>query len=655
METRDVHVLGRQAVALHQQGRRAEAEQLYRQILAIDPKVFPALYLLGVIRLEQGDSAESAALIERALALNPNDPAAWTHYGLALQGQSRFEDALAAQERALALRPNLLPARLGRGSALRALGQNEAALQDYEAVLVEDPGNADAWNGRGALLRALSRIDEALDSFNRALSLDPDFAEALQNRGLLLWDEKTDYPAAQADLERALRLDPTRPALKSNLLHLTIMTALKDCDWVRADAIAATLPGLIAAGESVPPMMLLSLNGDERLQLQAARNLVAERYPDLPPLWTGERFRHDRIRLGYISSDLHEHPVGAQIAQLIECHDRKRFEVIAFSTGSDDGSFLRQRLKHGFEHFHDLSGRSAREIAEFIRAQEIDVLVELNGHTQRGSMDILRRRPAPVQASWLGYAGTTGAPFIDVLIADRIVAPNPDAFSERLEYLPGSFFVTDTTRATGAVPTRAEAGLPELPGGSVGNGFVFCGFNHVMKLGSQSFARWMRILAQVPDSVLWLRDPEEAARANLRQAAARHGIAPERLVFAGHVPADAHLARHALAGLFLDILPYNAHATAATALWAGLPVLTCAQGCFAGRVAASLLHAAGLPELIAPTPEDYETMAVALAKDPGRLAALKARLAANRATAPLFDTPRFARDIEAVYAKLAKR
>jgi predicted O-linked N-acetylglucosamine transferase (SPINDLY family) len=295
-----------------------------------------------------------------------------------------------------------------------------------------------------------------------------------------------------------------------------------------------------------------------------------------------------------------------------------------------------------------LWGQSGQQIAGFIRGQEVDVLVELNGHTQRGSLDTLRRRPAPVQVSWLGYAGTSGAPFVDHLIADRFVAPNPEAFSESLEYLPDSFFVTDATRAIGACPSRADMGLPEV-------GFVFCGFNQVTKLGSQSFARWMLILAQVPGSVLWLREARETATANLRQAASDHGIAPERLVFAGRVAADVHLARHALADLFLDILPYNAHATAADALWAGLPVLTCAQGCFAGRVAASQLHSVGMQELIAPTPEAYEEMAVALARDPERLGALRARLAANRATAPLFDTPSFARNIEAIYEKLARR
>jgi predicted O-linked N-acetylglucosamine transferase (SPINDLY family) len=641
-----LHAWGRQAVALHQQGKLAEAEALYRQILDADGKVFPALYLLGVLRLGQGDSAESMSLLARAVDVNPRDPAAWLHYGLALQGEKQFEQAVAAHTRALALQPGLVPALAGRGGALRALGRNSEALADYDAVLAADPRNADAWNGRGALLRSLSRIDEALESLNRALALEPDFAEALQNRGLLLWDERSDFPAARRDLERAMALEPGRPDLAANLLHLDIMTALRDCDFARSEAIAATLPGRIAAGEIVPPMMLLSLNGDEMLQKQAAETVVAQRYPALPPLWSGTRYNHDRIRLAYISSDFGDHPVGRQVAQLIESHDRARFEVIAISTGPDDRSDLRRRLAAAFDQFHDVGGRPAGEIAALIRKLEVDVLVELNGHTQRGSLDVLRRRPAPVQVSWLGYAGTTGAPFVDVLIADRIVAPQADAFSERLEYLPDCFFVTDTGRSLGTSPSRAEAGLPN-------DGIVFCGFNHVMKLGADSFARWMRILAQVPGSVLWLREPKPAAVENLRRAASSHGIAPERLVFAGHADAQTHLARHALADLFLDILPYNAHATACDALWAGLPVLTCRGGSFAGRVAASLLHAVGLPELVTKTPEDYEALAVALARDPARLKALKDKLAANRAASPLFDTPRFARNLEAIYSRLS--
>jgi protein O-GlcNAc transferase len=641
-----LHEWGRQAVALHQQGRLAEAETLYRQILALDPKVFPALYLLGVLRLGQGDSAQAVGLLARAVEVNPRDPAAWLHYGLALQGEKQFEQAVAAHTNALTLQPALVPALAGRGGALRALGRSAEALADYEAVLAADPRNADAWNGRGALLRSLSRFDEALESLNRALTLEPDFAEALQNRGLLLWDEKSDFPAARRDLERAVALEPSRPDLAANLLHLDIMTALRDCDFAAAQDIAATLPGRITAGEIVPPMMLLSLNGDEMLQRTAAETVVAQRYPAPPPLWTGTRARHERIRLAYISSDFGDHPVGRQVAQLIESHDRARFEVIAISTSPNDNSELRHRLSAASDQFHDVWGRSAAETAALIRELDVDVLVELNGHTQRGSLDVLRRRPAPMQVSWLGYAGTTGAPFIDVLIADRIVAPNAAAFTERLEYLPGCFFVTDTGRTIGTAPSRAEAGLPD-------NAIVFCGFNHVMKLGADSFARWMRILAQVPGSVLWLREPKPPAIENLRRAAAAHGIAPDRLVFAGHADPETHLARHALADLFLDILPYNAHATACDALWAGLPVLTCRGGSFAGRVAASLLHAVGLPELVTETPEEYESLAVALARDPVRLTALKDKLAANRSSAPLFDTQHFARDLEAIYSRLS--
>jgi predicted O-linked N-acetylglucosamine transferase (SPINDLY family) len=358
-------------------------------------------------------------------------------------------------------------------------------------------------------------------------------------------------------------------------------------------------------------------------------------------------YGHDRIRLGYISSDFCEHPVGYQIARLIELHDRSCFEVFAISTGRDDGGPTRRRLAAAFEQFHDLHGLPPNQAARYIRGLEIDLLVELNGHSQHGSFDILRRKPAPIQASWLGYAGTTGAPYVDYLIADRIVAPDPADFTENLAYLPHSFFATDNTRPIGELVSRQDAGLPR-------DGFVFCCFNQAIKFNGDIFARWMRILAQVPGSILWLRHPGDVAAANMRQAAERHGIAPERLVFAGYVAQDAHLARYALADLFLDTLPYNAHATACDALWAGLPVLTCAQGGFAGRVAASLLHAIGVPELVTQTPQDYETLAIQLARDPQRLAALRGKLAANRLTTPLFDTERFTRDLEDIYTRLAQ-
>jgi predicted O-linked N-acetylglucosamine transferase (SPINDLY family) len=632
-------------VALHQQGRRTEAEALYRQILATDGRIFPALYLLGVLRLEQGDSADAAALLARAVAVNANDPAAWLYYGLAHQGQRRFEEALTAYARALALQPALVPARLGRGAALRALGRSREALADYETVLAADPANADAWNGRGALLRKLNRIDEALDSFNRAIALMPQLAEALQNRGELLCDEKKDYAAARIDLERAIVLAPDRPSLADNLLHVEMMLALESCDLDRVQALAARIPALVAAGRIVPPFMLLLASDDPKLQLQNARQLVAKRLPPQPPLWRGEAYSHDRIRIAYISSDFNNHAVGAQIAPLIEQHDRTRFEVLAISTGAEDASLQRQRLRCAFDRFEDVRGQDAAAIAGLIRSLEVDLLVDLNGHTEHDNLDVLSRRPAPAQATWLGFAGTTGAPFVDGLIADAVVAPEARDFSEKLYRLPDVFFPTDPDRKIGEAPARADAGLPP-------EAFVFCSFNRPWKITAPVFTCWMRILEAVPGSVLWLKEPNSAQRRNLEARGAAAGIDPARLVFAPPLPLEAHLARHRLADLFLDTFPYTGHATACDALWAGLPVLTRAGATYAARVSASLLHTLGLDELATESLEDYQALAIALARDRQRLAGLRARLADGRKASALFDPARFARTIEATYVQI---
>ena len=645
MDAQQIQALGRQAMALHQQGQLDQAEAIYRRLIEAAPGLFPPYFLLGMLRLQTGDSADAAALLGRALQLQPGDPGALLHYGLALHGQKRFEDALAAYDRALRLQPGMIAARVGRGGALRALDRAEEALAEYEQALVADPKDADAWTVRGALLRGLKRTEEALESLNRAAALEPDSAEILQERGELLWNEKSDYPAAIKDLERAMALDASRPALEGNLVHIKLMLALKDCDWAEADVLAERMRKVIAAGSYVTPFMALLCDNDPQTQLRAARNVIAERFSPLPPLAGSRPYRHDRIRLGYLSSDFCDHPVGYQIARLIELHDRSRFEVLGLSTGPRDDGATRRRLAAAFDRFHELQDATPKQNAEYIRRLEVDLLVDLNGHTQHQGFDILRRKPAPIQASWLGYAGTTGAPYIDYLIADRVAAPDPADFTEKLKYLPNSFFATDNARPVATAMDRQDAGLPP-------DAFIFCCFNQVMKFNADIFARWMRILAQVPGSILWLRHPGDIAAANLRKSAERHGIAPERLLFAGYVAQEVHLARYALADLFLDTLPYNAHATACDALWAGLPMLTCAQGGFAGRVAASLLNAIGMPELVTQTPQDYESLAIELTQDRQKLSALRTKLAANRLNTPLFDTMRFARDLEEIYARL---
>jgi predicted O-linked N-acetylglucosamine transferase (SPINDLY family) len=703
-----------QAVALHRGGRLADAEQLYRQALAADPGDFAARHFLGVIRAQQGRPEEGLAEIDAALAIRPDDAEALLNRANMLKGLGRAAEALAGFTSALAARPGWPQALNNRGTALQALERFDEALADYDAALAAAPNYPEALNNRGSVLQDLRRPAEALAAYDQALRLNPQFAAAFNNRGSALLDLKR-FADALGCFDRALALRPhdaetlsnrgnalqglmrqdeavasydralaIRPdfsealnnrgsALQELKRHAealasfdaalekpgqphafggAAMAALNLCDWKRAAGIAAQIERRVRAGEAIPPWTLTGYTGDEQLLLDCAKNVIRLRFPTASQPLATVRYQHDRIRLAYISSDLCHHPVATQIAELIEKHDRARFEVIGISTGIDDGSAPRRRLVAAFDAFHDMHEQSPQAIASLIRKLEVDVLVDLNGHTKGDNLDTMALRPAPVQATWLGYAGTTGADFVDYVIADAIVAPDPSAFSEKIAQLPGSFFVTDATRAIGKAPTRAQAGLPKLPSDSVGNGFVFCSFNNNWKITAPVFDIWMRLLAQLPGSVLWLKRPGDAAMKNLKDGATERGIDPARLIFADNAPLDVHLARYGLADLFLDTLPYNAHATSCDALWGGLPVLTCKGTAFAGRVAASLLHAVGLPELITETPEDYEALALTLARDPALLKRYRDRLA--KRDAALFDTAAFARKIEAAYAEMLR-
>ena len=691
-----------QAVSLHRSGNLAEAQRLYREVLAADPQAFAARHLLGVTYAQQGRGEEALVEIAAALVLRPGDPDALLNHANVLKTLGRASDALAGFTRALEARPGWPQALNNRGTVLQSLGRFDEALADYDAALDTTPDYVEALNNRGSVLQDLKRPAEAVAAYDHALRLAPGFAAAFNNRGSALLDLRRfadalgcfdralqlrphdaeafnnrgnalqglmRYDEAVTSYDRALGLRPDYPEAQSNrggaLQQLkrhdealasfdsasgqphafggAAMAALNLCDWNRTEKIAAQMPIRIAAGEAVPPWVLLGYSGDEMLQLQCARNMIQSRFAVLPPSMATAPYAHARIKLAYISSDFAHHPVAAQISQLIEMHDRARFEVLAISTGPDDGSAQRKRLRTAFDQFHDVKDHSARTAAELIRKLEVDLLIDLNGHTQGDNFDILAHRPAPVQATWLGYAGTTGAPFIDYLIADRVVAPNPQAFSEKLAYLPDCFFPTDTGNRIGTAPLRTQAGLPE-------DGFVFCSFNNNWKITAPVFAIWMRLLRGVPGSVLWLKKPGDVAAQNLRQAAQAQDIDPARLVFATGAPLEAHFARHALADLFLDTLPYNAHATACDALWAGLPVLTCRGHAYAGRVAASMLQTAGLLQLVTHNAQDYEKLALELAHDPARLQHLRAKLADR--TSPLFDTPRFARNIEMLYERI---
>ena len=422
-------------------------------------------------------------------------------------------------------------------------------------------------------------------------------------------------------------------------------TRLKVADWDGLDAETARLAAAVDAGEpATAPFPAAVIGLDEARQLRAARAFTAAQHgpatPPLPP-WP----RGPRIRLGYFSPDFHQHALAMLCAGLFEQHDRARFEVIGFAYGAPREDTMRERLRAGFDRFIDVHESTDAQIVALARELRIDIAIDLAGPTQGSRGAIFAARAAPVQVAMIGFPGSSGAGFIDHLIADAQVVPkgHEQHYSEHVLRLPHSYLANDSKRApAGPAPPRASVGLPE-------RGFVFCSFNQNAKIAPAVFALWMELLRNVEGSVLWLLHDNPLATQNLRAAAGQAGIDPQRLVFAPRVPIAEHLARHGCADLFLDTLPYNAHTSACDALWAGLPVLTRVGETFAGRVGASVLHAVGLPELVVHSVTDYKALTLALAHDPARLAALKSRLVAARSTCALFDTSRYARDLEAAY------
>jgi protein O-GlcNAc transferase len=408
---------------------------------------------------------------------------------------------------------------------------------------------------------------------------------------------------------------------------------------------------LAARKAVIAPFTFVNFCGDPTLLRACVENFTADKIARLPPaLWRGTPYRHDKIRIAYVSADFREHAVGFLVAGLIESHDRARFEITGISLSDDDGGAMRARFAAAFDHFHEMQAVGDAEVAALLKEKEIDIAVDLMGHTQGSRPGIFAHRPAPVQVQYLGYPGSMGAGFIDYTIADAVVAPFADEafFREKIVQLPDCYQVNDDRLDLLPPPSRREAGLPE-------EGFVFCCFNNSRKITAPMFDIWMRLLQAVPHSVLWLVEEKGGASAHLQAAAMARGVDPARLIFAPRRKLGEHLARHRLADLFLDTLPYNAHATASFALWAGVPLVTCRGSSFAGRVATSLLQGIGLPELSVENLEAYEALALKLARDPAALRALRARLEQNRATQPLFDTFRFTRNLEAAYTSMWQR
>ncbi|MEZ0225222.1 MAG: tetratricopeptide repeat protein [Alphaproteobacteria bacterium] len=704
------------AVSLHQSGKLAEAEKVYREILRHDPGHFHANHLLGVVLLQRGNAAEAERQISVAIQIDPSAAAAYKNLGNAQRAMGKPEDALASYNKASELKPDFADVLMSRGivlSELRRFGEAvvdfdryialkpadaeafwqkgnaqaadslfEGALESYDKAIALKPGSADIFFSRGKALRSLRRYDEALASLKEAIDLRPDFAPAYVIRGNVLIDMQR-IPDALAAFDTAIALNPGLAEAhhnRGNILQIMnrreealdcyqqvvslnpdysfaagilLSAKLYLCDWRDWEGSAKDLLSKARAGKmaSAPFTLIATPYATAEDQLACCKIYTAAKFPAMAAYKPTGRGAQRKIRLAYVSADFHAHATSYLMAGLFEMHDKSRFETMAFSFGRNDCSDMRTRLEASFDSFVDVRSRSDEEIADILREREIDIAVDLKGFTRECRFGIFVRRPAPVQVNYLGYPGTLGAPCMDYIIGDKVVIPSDAVryYSEKVVYLPDCYQPNDNKRKIATpVQSRTDLGLPD-------NGFVFCSFNNNYKFTPDVFDVWMRLLKGVPDSVIWLLEPGNTAAANLRSEAQKRGVSPDRVIFTPRLNLDQHLARHRHADLFLDTIPCNAHTTASDALWAGLPLVTCIGQTFASRVAASLLTAAGLPELITSSLQEYEQLALKLARDPRALGALKSKLAGNLDTCALFNTERYTRNLEAAYARMWAR
>jgi protein O-GlcNAc transferase len=663
-------------------GRHGEALRGIDKFLEIKPSSAEALVGRGNILFELKRYHDALDAYDRACASNAALPEAWLGRGNALNELSQYDTSLAAYDRALALNSQLVGAVLGRGNVLNALKRYADALLAYDKALAAMPNLSEAWLNRGNVLNNVHRHHDALAAFDRALALRPDLAEAWLGRGNVFLflkryaDAISSYDKAlvirpdllEAQLGRGnvfalskrhweaakayaavLKTEPQHPFTKGLLLHQKML----HCDWSGFNSSVDDIEKDVAAGKlSVEPFILQSVS-DSPEMLQHCNELFCQaKYPtNINAGLRRSAVDHQKIRVGYFSGEFREQATSHLIVGALEQHDTSRFEIYGFDNGWDDGSEIRRRINAAVHEMIEIRRLGDSSALATVQEKQIDIMVNLNGYFGEQRMQLFPHRMAPIQVNYLGFPGTLGANYIDYIIADRLVIPehHKSFYDEKVVYLPNCYQANDSKRKIAAgAPNRLECGLPA-------NGFVFCCFNNCYKILPDMFDRWMRTLSQVDGSVLWLLSTNQEAMSNLCREAAARNIDPRRLVFAKQVPPADHLARHALADLFLDTLPCNAHTTASDALWAGLPLLTCMGGAFSGRVAASLLNTIGLPELVTTTREDYERTAVELASSPEKLALVRAKLASNRSSAPLFDTKLFTQHLETAYRAMIDR
>jgi protein O-GlcNAc transferase len=668
------------ALAHHQRGDVAFAEAAYREVLREIPRCFDALHLLGIALIDRGAADEGVEVMGRALAVDPSHAGA--HYGLAraLAAKGDQASALESVNRAIRIQPNLADAWFLRGNLLQQAGQFEQSVESYERAVALQPNFPEAFNNLAAALRALRKTQRAIECADRALTLKPKYAKAFNNRGLILLDCHR-QSAAVDSFQRAITIEPEFAEASHNLgtallqlrrfedardafarlaafapnfhhVHGNLLYAkLNCCDWTGFDSLAEAVSGAVARGEHADvPMSFLNISGSARLQLRCAQIYTDAHYPARAAEHRRVTRKNDgRIRIAYLSGDFGEHAVTYLLAGVLARHDLSRFETIGLSWDRAGEGSTRHRVEAAFSRFIDITAAGDAEVVQLMQELQVDIAVDLSGHTLGQRTGILARRAAPVQVNYLGLPATMGARYMDYLIADAFLVPEAHRihYAEQVVWLP-CFQPNDDRRKPPPGTSRAQHGLPEA-------GFIFCSFNNNTKINPGCFDIWMRLLESVPGSVLWMLADAPLVADNLRREAVSRGADASRLIFAKRAAYDDYLARYAHADLFLDSVPFNGGTTASDALSMGVPVLTCAGESFSARMAGSLLSGLELPELVTASLSDYESMALDLANSPMRLRALRQRLVQARPTHPFFDTDRYRRHLESAYQTMWER
>jgi protein O-GlcNAc transferase len=642
------------ALPLREQGKLDEAIACYQKAVELKPDLAEAYGSMGSVFHLRGMLSEAISCYKKTLELEPGLAEVYNNMGSAFKNQGNLDKAMSCYRKAVQLRPDYAEAYNNMGGALEDYGNLDKAMSCYQKALDLKPGLAEPYNNMGRVFQEQGTLNEAMSCYSKALELKPELAEAYKNMGTVFEDQGSLNEAISC-YRKALKL---RPGL-AEAYGLLAGQLQQTCAWHELEAVTTKLDAFTeeALDSKTKP--------SETPFASVVRHPNLSRNFAIAKLWSRDitklmsnlkmhfsfddrRLGKTKIVVGYLSNDFHDHPTAHLMLSLFRLHNRNEFEILCYSYGVDDGSYYRARIEQDCDKFLDIRDLSHADAAKRIYEDRVDILVDLKGYTMSHRLGICALRPAPIQVSYLGFPGTTGADFIDYIITDKIVTPENHApyYSENFVYLPHCYQVNDHTQAISKKAWKIE------DFGAPAGSFVLCSFNSPYKVDRTTFDVWMKILQQVPQGVLWLLRGNESAEENLRREAEVRHVKAERLIFAQTLPKDEHLARLRLADLSLDTGIVNGHTTTSDALWAGVPVVTLQGSHFASRVSASILTAIGLPELVAHSLDDYEALVVRLAHNPDELEAIRERLARNRLAEPLFDTPRFVGNLEKAYKEM---